>query len=298
MKIDIQTLRQTKGIGNKTLKRIIEQHNKNENTESFRGGYISSNKYKTNKDVNLWQGDCLELMSHIPDKSVDIVLTDPPYGIDYQSNWGRDGKKLKKIKGDVNLGEWFQIFADESFRILKDNTAFYCFTRYDVYPTMYQHLINAGFNVKNLLILQKGQKGGNGDLQAQYANDCEMLIYANKGRRKFNKTQLVKTDGRSGSGVFRTRLPNVWFDTTYNKFPVATVNVSQQNSEIIHPTEKNYQLMEWFLLISSNDSDVVIDPFMGSGSTGVAAKRIGRKFIGIEIDNKYFNVAKSRIDGV
>jgi DNA modification methylase len=161
---------------------------------------------------------------------------------------------------------------------------------------MYNCLINSGFKIKNLLVLQKGQKGGNGDLQAQYANDCELLIYANKGRRKFNKTQLVKTDGRKGSKPYRTRLSNVWFDTNYNTYPKATVNISNQKGKIIHPTEKNIKLIEWFLLISSNEGDVVLDPFLGSGTTVISAINTNRNFIGIEKDENYYCIAKQRVD--
>lgn len=224
---------------------------------------------------------------------VDMIFTDPPYGIDYQSNWGRGGEKLLRIKNDNNL-DWFQSFSDESYELLKNNSAFYCFTRFDVYPEMYNSLVKSGFKVKNLLVLQKGQKGGNGDLQAQYSNDCELLIYANKGRRKFNKTQLAKTDGRKGASKYRTRLPNVWFDTTYNTYPKATVNVSNQKEDIIHPTEKNTEMIDWFLQISSDEGDLILDPFMGSGSTAVSCIRNNRNYIGFEIEDSYIELANRR----
>ena len=243
----------------------------------------------------IYNDDCFNILSKMQDKSIDMIFTDTPYGIDYQSNWGRDGKKLGKLSNDNNLDEWFQEFTNESYRVLKDNTAFYCFTRYDVYPLMYQCLVNSGFNVKNLLVLQKGQKGGNGDLQAQYANDCELLIYANKGRRKFNKTQLVKTDGRKGSNPHRTRLPNVWFDTSYNTYPKSTVNVSNQKDVLVHPTEKNVELVEWFLLISSNEGDIILDPFIGSGTTAIATINTNRRYIGMEIDKMYYSLTNLRI---
>lgn len=244
---------------------------------------------------SIYHMDCLEGMKLIKDKSISMIFTDPPYGIDYQSNWGRDGKKLSKIKNDDNL-DWFQDFSDECFRVLEDNSAIYCFTRFDVYPIMYNSLVKSGFKVKNLLVLQKGQKGGNGDLQAQYSNDCELLIYANKGRRKFNKTKLAKTDGRKGASEFRTRLPNVWFDTTYNTYPKATVNVSNQNGNIIHPTEKNVEMIKWFLEISSNEGDLVLDPFMGSGSTALACINTNRNYIGFELEEKYYNISIERIN--
>jgi len=255
--------------------------------------------YYKDEYIKLIHGDCSEVMNKMIENGVqvDMILTDPPYGIEYQSNWGRDGIKLDKIKNDDNL-DWFQNFSDQCYKTLKDNSAFYCFTRYDVYPLMYQCLIKSGFKIKNLLILQKGQKGGNGDLQAQYANDCEYIIYANKGRRKFNKTQLAKTDGRKGASEYRTRLPNVWFDTTYNTYPKSTVNVSNQNEELIHPTEKNVECLNWFIEISSNENDTILDPFSGSGSTSVSSKNLHRNCIGIELEEKYCEITKTRLEEI
>lgn len=241
------------------------------------------------------QMDFLEGMRLLPNSSIQMVITDPPYGIGYQSNWGRNGQKLKKIQNDDNL-EWFDDFCKESYRILENNSAFYCFTRYDVYPLMYNILVANGFNVKNLLVLQKGQKGGNGDLQAQYGNDCELLIYASKGRRKFNKTELIKTDGRKGAAEYRTRFPNVWFDTSIHSFPKSTVNVSNQKDDTIHPTEKNVELIEWFLLISSDPENIVLDCFMGSGTTAVACSKNNRNWIGFEIEKEYIELGNRRLE--
>ena len=78
MKIDIETLRKTKGIGSKTLERIIEQHNLDNNLKAYKSTYKPSETYKVDKDINLWLGDCMELMEHIPDKSVDMILCDLP----------------------------------------------------------------------------------------------------------------------------------------------------------------------------------------------------------------------------
>lgn len=243
---------------------------------------------------NIVNNDALEEIKKLNNNSIQMILTDPPYGIDYQSNWGRNGEKLEKIKNDDNL-DWFQEFSDECYRVLENNSAFYCFTRYDVYPYMYNCLMNSGFKIKNLLVVQKGQKGGNGDLQAQYSNDCELIIYANKGRRKFNKTQLAKSDGRKGSAEYRTRLPNVWFDTSYNTYPKSTVNVSNQNDDVIHPTEKNVELFEWLIQISSNEGDIVFDPFMGVGTTAVACNNTNRRYLGYEINNTYYSKCLERM---
>ena len=80
MKIDIETLRKTKGIGSKTLERVIEQHEVDNAIDAFESSYVPSLDYTLEQDISLWQGDCLELMNHIPDKSIDMVLCDLPYG--------------------------------------------------------------------------------------------------------------------------------------------------------------------------------------------------------------------------
>ena len=104
MKIDIETLRKTKGIGSKTLERIIEQHNLGNELKAYKSTYKPSETYKVDKDINLWQGDCIELMEHIPDKSVDMILCDLPYGttacswdtvIPFEPLWGQYERVIK-----------------------------------------------------------------------------------------------------------------------------------------------------------------------------------------------------------
>ena len=104
MKIDIETLRKTKGIGSKTLERIIEQHNLDNELKAYKSNYKPSETYKVDKDINLWQGDCIELMEHIPDKSVDMILCDLPYGttacswdtvIPFEPLWGQYERVIK-----------------------------------------------------------------------------------------------------------------------------------------------------------------------------------------------------------
>lgn len=90
-------------------------------------------------------------------------------------------------------------------------------------------------------------------------------------------------------------MPNVWFDTSYNTFPKSTVNVANQSGNIIHPTEKNVEMIEWFIKISSNENDIILDPFVGSGITAIASKNLNRKYIGFEIEEKYVSLANSRL---
>lgn len=108
--------------------------------------------------VNLMRGDCLELMKNIPDGSVDLVLTDPPYGIDFQSNFRKN--KFNKIENDSTVNAEF---LDECKRVLKDTGAIYCFTRWDVYPSWIEQ-ISKRFKVKNCIVWFK-RGGGLGDLK-------------------------------------------------------------------------------------------------------------------------------------
>lgn len=214
-------------------------------------------------EITLLNGDCLELMKDIPDGSVDLILTDPPYGMDFQSN--RRKEAYAKIKNDICLG-WLGEFMDLCLRVLKDDTAIYMFCSWhniDIFKSEFQKR----FKLKNIIVWCKNNHGS-GDLKAAYAPRYEFILYGHKGRRLFE-------DKRYEDVLF--------FNKTGNKN---------------HPTEKPTDLLELFVCNSSKIESVVLDPFMGSGSTGVACVNTGRNFIGIELDKNYFDIAKKRIEDV
>lgn len=237
-------------------------------------------------------------MADIQNESVDLILTDPPYGISYQNNYTLN--KYNKIKNDDTVD--YYTFGKECYRILKNNSHAYFFTRFDVYPEHHRQLIDAGFIIKNVLVIEKGQIGGVGDLKGSYANNSEWIIFCQKGRREFEKTKLMKNSkpvgkkcARQGNPIqeYKTRFNSCWFGDEY---PKSTYNSSwQKKNNIYHPTIKNVECMEWLIQISSKENEIVFDPFLGSGSIGVAAKNLHRKFIGIEIDSTYFNMSEQRI---
>ena len=213
--------------------------------------------------VKLMQGDCLELMKNIPDGSVDLVLTDPPYGIDFQSH--RRKEVYAKIKNDTSL-EWLDGYFAECSRILKDNTAIYCFCSWhnvDIFKKAFEKY----FKLKNIIVWVKNNHGS-GDLKASYAPKHEFILYGNKGRRTF----------------YGKRMEDVIF-----------ANKTKNEN---HPTEKPIDLLEQFINNSTEKNAVVFDCFMGSGSTGVACINTNRNFIGIELDKGYFDIAKQRIESV
>ena len=218
-------------------------------------------------DMKLLHGDCLELMKEIPDESVDMILTDPPYLMSYKTNHRADKSHrfCQTIIGD-NDKELIADFAKEAYRVLKNNTAMYCFCNSNHVDFFKEVIESAGFRIKNILIWVKNNWTA-GDLKAQYGKQYEMIIYCNKGR-KF---------------IQGKRLTDVWYFDRVS------------SNRAVHQNQKPVDLLTQIIEKSSDVGDVILDPFMGSGSTGIACMNTRRKFIGMEIDEEYFTAARERI---
>ena len=257
---------------------------------------MMANTMKQTLTDQIYCMDCMDLFSQIPDGYVSMILTDPPYGISYQNNFTR--QKHAILVGDTGIN--YEHFAKESYRILKENAHAYFFTRFDCYPLHYNYLKQAGFQVKNCLVVEKGNIGGIGDLQGSFANNAEWIIFCQKGRRVFNHTTLMlnKYGGLSRSDrktyeKYKTRFNTCWFGEEY---PKATYNASWlRKHQIYHPTVKNVELLSWLILISSLPEEIVFDGFMGTGSTALAALMNNRQYLGAEISKNYYEIAQKRI---
>jgi len=211
--------------------------------------------------IKLIQGDCLEVMKEIPDKSVDLVLTDPPYGMSFKSNYREE--KYKEIINDSDLS-WLDYFVNEIYRVTKENTAHYVFCSFHNID-LFKQALEKKFTIKNLLVWEKNNTGM-GDLTADFASKTEFIWFIQKGRRE----------------IIGSRDPNIF--------------TARKTGNNFHPTEKPIDLMEYLLSKFSNSEDTILDPFMGAGSTGIACKLSKRKFIGIELDQDYFKIAQDRIN--
>ena len=208
----------------------------------------------------IYNEDCLEGMKRIPDGSVDMVLTDPPYGMAFQS--GHRKIKHKIMKGDQNL-EWLDDFVDEIFRVSKNNTAHYMFCSFH-HIDKFKQAIEKKFKVKNILTWVKNNTSM-GDLKGDFAPKTEFIIFFHKGRRLIN--------GK--------RDPNVLeFKKTRNE---------------LHPTQKPVDMTEYLIGKFSDEGDLILDPFMGSGTTASACLNADRQYIGFELDEGYYNIAQDRI---
>ena len=195
----------------------------------------------------------------MPDESVDAIITDPPYGINYHTK-GTGAS----IKNDKSPFIWFLY---DAFRVLKSGDSgrgsLICFTRWDVEQTFIDAMKLAGFQVKSEVIWDKVMHGM-GDCKAQFAPTHENVVFAVKG--KFSFPGKRPRDVASG--------------------------------EMIHPTEKPVGLLTSLVNAVTKPGDLILDPFAGSGSTLVAAKKSGRRFIGVELDDEYYEKARRRTEEV
>ena len=213
---------------------------------------------------NLLFGDSFQLIKNLPDNSVDLIVTDPPYGINLTKGYKSGSTEL--VQGDDGFTVMF--FLDDIMReykrVLKPNSALYIFTRFDVMPYWWIKLKNY-FDAKNQIVWFKGG-GGMGDLKGNFSYNYESIMFATNGKHQIRG----KRDG------------SVW-------------QIGKCKQEY-HETQKPVELIEKILLHSSDEGMTVLDPFMGSGTTGVACRNLKRNFIGIELNEDYFNTAKKRIE--
>lgn len=208
-------------------------------------------------------GDCLDVISELPIESVDLLCTDPPFGMDYQSNRRVVQKQHEKIKNDDGNLDWLPEFLSGCNRVSKNNTAQYFFCSHhkiDVFKNEIEKL----FKLKNLLVWEKNNHG-TGDLKGDFAPKLEFCWFSHKGRA------LLR-----GS-----RVPNIFkFSRTSNE---------------LHPTQKPVDLILHLIEKFSDPGGVVLDPFAGSGTTAIAAIQSGRRWICIEQNEEYANAALARI---
>ena len=239
----------------------------------------------------LYRGDALRVLSELPAESVDCVWTDPPYLL---SNGGVTCFAGRRVS--VNKGEWDQsrgVEADHEFnlewtaacrRVLKPAGTIWVSGTLHIYPSVGMALIRNGFRLLNDIVWEKPNPPPNLGCRT-FTHSTEVILWASKSakgsrhRYTFNYEEMRRENGgKQMKTVWRMKAPRA---------------AEKQLGK--HPTQKPLELLKRCLRASTNEGDIVLDPFAGSGSTGVAALELGRRFIGVEIDPEFVDISVKRL---
>ncbi|MEM3264783.1 MAG: site-specific DNA-methyltransferase [Thermoplasmata archaeon] len=214
--------------------------------------------------ITLKQGDCLKLMKELPNESIDAVITDPPYFVLSDQEWDMQWSSLDEYLA------WFDKVFAEMMRVLKKGGQLYVF-----FAQKYMSEYMQRYAPKRMLIWwHKNLSQPTNDM---WLYQYDPIFYHIKGEKPntFNGSFSLGYN----SDVFLYPKPQTW-----------------EGKPRFHPAEKNLKSMIRIITVSTNVEDTVLDPFMGSGTTGVACVQLGRSFIGYEINPEYFKIADKRIN--
>ncbi len=250
---------------------------------------------------NIYSGDCIEILNKtIKKNSIDLVFADPPYNL--------SGNALK-WQGNKTGGDWFMVnekwdkmsdpdyfaFTEQWIKgchaALKDNGSIYvCGTFHNIGEILVV-LKKLGFLVKNIITWQKTNAMPNMTKRV-YTHSTELIVWAVKGKKWiFNYKDLKKINPDKQKDGSEKQMRDVW------NFPLVQgkERLRDKSGKAAHPTQKPEAMLERIITASSNKGDIVLDPFMGSGTTAYVAKKLKRHWIGIEKENKYIKLIKNRI---
>lgn len=238
------------------------------------------------QNFSLLNGDCIEKMKKIQSSTIDLIITDPPYNLgkfmaDRDTNLGKMRDNFFGVAGwdDLDYKEWkksMNKFFHQAARVIKDGGSMIVFMSIIKVETLINIAQKNGFYYKTTGIWHKSNPMPR-NMNLYFVNSTESWVYF---------TYRARTGTFNNSGK------------VLHDFIETSVTPQGERKYGKHPTQKPEQLMEHFVTILSDEDDTILDPFMGSGSTGVVAVRNNRKFIGIELDDKYFYIAQSRIQEV
>lgn len=250
----------------------------------------------------IYLGDCNKIMkTQISKESIDLIFADPPYNL--------SGNDLK-WKGNKTGGDWFMVNEDwdkmtekeykkftkkwikNCYRVLKNNGSIYISCTYHNIGEVLISLKESKYKINNIITWQKSNSMPNMTRRV-FTHSTEFIVWAVKGKNwVFNYSDLksINPDRQKDGSLKQMR--DVW------TIPLVQgrERLKDTNGRALHPTQKPEELLKRIILASSKKDDIVLDPFLGSGTTAVMAKKLKRDWIGIEKDNKYFSAAKKRLE--
>ena len=233
-----------------------------------------------NKKMLLINDDCFNALKDIPDNSIDLILTDPPYNIAPYSTGNIKFDWRSDINNDV--AEWDleplkpEYLINEFKRILKPKGNIFIFCSYNIIGD-YHRVFDPEFDTFQFMVWHKTNPVPN-FRKSSFLNSCELIVSCwNKGHT-WNFTTQKEMHNFVESGIC-----------------MGSERIKDKNGKNLHPTQKPLTVLEKIIKIASNEGDVVLDCFNGVGSTGEAALKLDRKYIGIELEKKYFEATEKRL---
>ena len=241
--------------GTSAVKEVIKEKHFEERKE----------EHKLPDDIKIYNDDCRTILETIPDSSIDLLLTDPPYGINFKGVWSPN----KKFEDDTP--EYVAQLLEDCCKLwqskLKNNAHLYIFSGWSGYP-LFHSIISKYFDISSLIIWKKNNTSLS-DFDQKYASCYEMIIFA----KQLNKTEDRMLKNRQSPDVIEFNRVN----------------------DPDHSCSKPVDLLEYLITNSTVKNETVLDCFAGSFNSGIAAKNLKRNYIGIEKDTKWFNVGKNKI---
>lgn len=228
--------------------------------------------------IKLYNDDCINIMKDtkkIKDKSIDLIIADPPYNISRDSN-------LSTLKGSskntIDFGEWDYNFNQTEYikyfpRILKENANIIIFNAWQNLQEINIVCMESNITIKRCLVVNKlNPLPLNRD--CSFINNVEFALW----------------------GVYNSKnKPTKWTFNRVHTFETCCMN-TYVSTNVVHPTSKSLEMIKYLVTVLSNKGDLVLDPFLGSGTTGIACDNLGRDFIGIEKDKKYYDYCKKTLE--
>lgn len=228
------------------------------------------------KSGMLFNADCLEVMKEMENESIDLIVTDPPYKVTARRSAGNSGGMLQKEinkKGKVFNCNDIDVtkYAGEFFRLLKDGSHCYVMTNHINLISMLNTFTEVGFHFIKSLVWDKVNK----IMGQYYMSQFEYILFFRKGKG-------VKINNCGTSDIL--------------SFP--NKKSKDETGHNLHDTEKPVELMKVLIENSSAVGDIILEPFAGIGATCIAAKECGRRYIGVELDKKYFDISTERLGNI
>jgi len=252
----------------------------------------------------IYRDDCVKVLNEkIDEKSVNLIFADPPYnlsgnGLKWEGNkTGGDWYMVNEEWDKMTAPEYMQFtrkWIGACHKVLKDNGSIYISCTYHNLAEVMIVLKQLDFKINNVIVWQKSNAMPNMTKRV-FTHSTEFVVWAVKGKKWiFNYKELKTINPETQKDGSLKQMRDVW------ALPLVQgkERLHGKDGRALHPTQKPEEMLKRIIVASSNKGDLVLDPFSGSGTTAVVAKRLGRNWIGIEQSKKYVEMAKKRISGI